>query len=215
MPVLPLPGDSRLELRNLPLLQRNPSGSLLPETDVDPGFRLQLRGYLRVAFPACDSQLEERIIHPRFDLRREHSGRCPPGFPGNSAPIADQDLLSHSREFPAAGCPYRASPDDDNIISRCHLGVTNLSETFDVGVAVRPTLEENSMIRNTLGFAALAVVAMVVLKFVFGLFGFVLGILGSLLWLAFLGFLIYMALRVLSPRTADRVKETISGRPAI
>jgi len=37
----------------------------------------------------------------------------------------------------------------------------------------------------------------------------------ALLWFAFVGFLIYMALRVLSPSTADRVKEMISGKPAL
>jgi len=36
----------------------------------------------------------------------------------------------------------------------------------------------------------------------------------TILWLAFLGFVVYMALRLISPRTADRIREMIKGRPA-
>ena len=71
------------------------------------------------------------------------------------------------------------------------------------------------MIRNMLGFAALAVVAMIAIKFFFGIFGIIISLIGALLWFAFVGFLIYLALRVLSPSTADRVKEMISGKPAV
>jgi predicted lipid-binding transport protein (Tim44 family) len=66
-----------------------------------------------------------------------------------------------------------------------------------------------------LGFAALAVVAMIAIKFFFGIFGIIISLIGALLWFAFVGFLIYLALRVLSPSTADRVKEMISGKPAV
>lgn len=68
------------------------------------------------------------------------------------------------------------------------------------------------MFRNLFGFALLAVVAWFGLHLLFGLFGIALGLLGKLLWLAFLGFLVYLVLRVFAPRTADRVKETISGK---
>ena len=71
------------------------------------------------------------------------------------------------------------------------------------------------MIRNMLGFAALAVVAMIAIKFIFSIFGIIVSLFMALLWFAFVGFLIYMALRVLSPSTADRVKEMISGKPAV
>jgi hypothetical protein len=71
------------------------------------------------------------------------------------------------------------------------------------------------MIRNMLGFAALAVVAMIAIKFIFSIFGIIVSLFMALLWFAFVGFLIYMALRVLSPSTADRVKEMISGKPAL
>jgi len=71
------------------------------------------------------------------------------------------------------------------------------------------------MIRNMLGFAALAVVAMIAIKFIFSIFGIIVSLFMALLWFAFVGFLIYMLLRVVSPSTADRVKEMISGKPAL
>ena len=71
------------------------------------------------------------------------------------------------------------------------------------------------MLRNMFGFAALAVVAMIAIKFFFGIFGIIISLLGALLWFAFVGFLIYLALRVLSPSTADRVKEMNSGKPVV
>jgi hypothetical protein len=67
------------------------------------------------------------------------------------------------------------------------------------------------MLRNLLGFAVLAIVAMFLLKLVFGLFGLVLGLVGAVLWLAFLGFVIYLVLKVFAPETAARVRETIAG----
>ncbi len=70
------------------------------------------------------------------------------------------------------------------------------------------------MVRSLFGFALLAVVAWFALQLFFGLFGIFVGVLGKLLWLAFLGFLIYLVLRVFAPGTADRVKDTITGRPS-
>ena len=71
------------------------------------------------------------------------------------------------------------------------------------------------MIRNVVGFAGVAVVAMIALKLLGGLFGFAISIFMMLLWLAFWGFIIYLVLRVLSPSTADRVRDTIRGnKPA-
>ncbi|MGH7519835.1 MAG: hypothetical protein ACREMI_01010 [Gemmatimonadales bacterium] len=70
------------------------------------------------------------------------------------------------------------------------------------------------MFRSILGFALLAVVAWFALKLVFGMLGFVIGIAGMVLWLAFIGFVVYVALRLLSPRTADRIRDMIKGRPA-
>jgi hypothetical protein len=67
------------------------------------------------------------------------------------------------------------------------------------------------MLRNLFGFAVFAVVAMFLLKVVFGLFGLVIGLLAAVLWFALIGFIIYMVLKVLSPGTAERVREMIAG----
>jgi hypothetical protein len=67
------------------------------------------------------------------------------------------------------------------------------------------------MLRNLFGFAVFAVVAMFLLKVVFGLFGLVIGLLAAVLWFALIGFVIYMVLKVLSPGTAERVREMIAG----
>jgi hypothetical protein len=70
------------------------------------------------------------------------------------------------------------------------------------------------MFRSILGFAVLAVVAWLALKLIFGMLGFVIGFAMTLLWLAAIGFIFYLVLRVISPRTADRVRDMIKGRPA-
>jgi hypothetical protein len=67
------------------------------------------------------------------------------------------------------------------------------------------------MIRNLVGFAIFAVLAIFLLKVVFALFGLALGLLGAVLWFAFLGFVIYLILKVLAPETAARVREMIAG----
>jgi hypothetical protein len=67
------------------------------------------------------------------------------------------------------------------------------------------------MLRNLLGFAIFAVLAIFLLKVVFGLFGLVLGLLGAVLWFAVLGFVIYMILKLFAPETAARVREMIAG----
>ncbi len=68
------------------------------------------------------------------------------------------------------------------------------------------------MFRSLIGFAVFAVLAMFAIKFVFGLIGFAIGIFGSLLYLAAVGFIIYLILRLVSPGTADRVRDTIRGK---
>jgi len=70
------------------------------------------------------------------------------------------------------------------------------------------------MFRNILGFAIFAVVALVAIKLLFGVLGIVMGLAMTLLVWAGFGFLAYLGLRVLSPRTADRVRDLIKGRPA-
>jgi hypothetical protein len=70
------------------------------------------------------------------------------------------------------------------------------------------------MLRSILGFAVFAVVAWIGLKIVLGLLGGLVGIAMTVLWLAAIGFLFYLGLRILSPRTADRIREMIKGRAA-
>ena len=70
------------------------------------------------------------------------------------------------------------------------------------------------MFRSILGYAVFALVALVAIKLVFGVLGIAIGLAMTLLvWAAF-GFLAYLALRVISPRTADRVRDLIKGRSA-
>ena len=68
------------------------------------------------------------------------------------------------------------------------------------------------MFRSILGFAILAIVAWLVLKIFFGLLGTLVGLAMMVLWLAAIGFLCYLVLRVLSPSTADKVRDMIKGR---
>jgi len=70
------------------------------------------------------------------------------------------------------------------------------------------------MFRSILGFAVLAVVAWLGLKLMFGILGSLFGLAMTVLWLAAIGFLFYLALRLISPSTADKVRDMIKGRPA-
>ena len=70
------------------------------------------------------------------------------------------------------------------------------------------------MIRNLLGFAIFAVIAIFLLKVFFGLFGLLLGLLSTVFFFACIGFLFYLVLKVIAPETAARVRETIAGRAA-
>ena len=70
------------------------------------------------------------------------------------------------------------------------------------------------MFRSILGFALLAVVAWVALNLILGLFWFVIGLAMKLVWLAAIGFLFYLALRLISPSTADKLRDAIKGRPS-
>jgi uncharacterized membrane protein len=70
------------------------------------------------------------------------------------------------------------------------------------------------MLKSVLGFALFAVVAWIGLKIVFGLLGGLFGLAMTVLYLAALGFLFYLAIRILSPSTADRIRDMIRGRRA-
>jgi hypothetical protein len=69
------------------------------------------------------------------------------------------------------------------------------------------------MIRNILGFAVMALVAIVVFKVALALLGVVLGLTVSVLALATMGYLFYLVLCFVSPKTAARVQEVIKGSP--
>jgi uncharacterized membrane protein required for colicin V production len=73
---------------------------------------------------------------------------------------------------------------------------------------------EGVMLRKILGFALLAFVALVVLKIALGLLGVLFGLAISVLVFACLGYGLYLILRVVSPATAAKARETIRGRPA-
>jgi threonine/homoserine/homoserine lactone efflux protein len=67
------------------------------------------------------------------------------------------------------------------------------------------------MFRSIIGFAIFAVVALVALKLIFAVLGIAISLAMMLLvWAAF-GFLIYIGLRIVSPSTADRLREMIRG----
>jgi hypothetical protein len=68
------------------------------------------------------------------------------------------------------------------------------------------------MFRSIIGFAIFAVVVWLGLKLVFGLFGWVFGLAMWVLWIAAIGFFLYLVLRLVSPRTADRVRDAIKGK---
>jgi len=70
------------------------------------------------------------------------------------------------------------------------------------------------MFRSIVGFAIVAVLAWLGLKIVFGILGGLMGLAMTILWLAALGFLFYLVLRVVSPSTADKIRDMIKGRPA-
>jgi len=70
------------------------------------------------------------------------------------------------------------------------------------------------MLRSVLGFALFAVLAWLGLKLVFSVLGGLIGLAMTVLWLAALGFIFYLVLRVISPSTADKIREMIKGRPA-
>ena len=71
------------------------------------------------------------------------------------------------------------------------------------------------MLRKVLGFAVLAVVAWIVLRLALGLLGVALHLVWTVLMLALVGLVIYWVIKLISPGTARRVKDMISGdRPA-
>ena len=67
------------------------------------------------------------------------------------------------------------------------------------------------MIRNIGGFAVFAFLAVLGFKLVFSVFGGLLGLVVSVLWWAFIGFVIYTIIKMFSPSTATKIRDTIRG----
>jgi hypothetical protein len=70
------------------------------------------------------------------------------------------------------------------------------------------------MLRTILGYAVLAIIGFFAIKLLLGLLGFAAGLLINLLWLAAIGFVIYLAVKLISPGTAQKVRDAIKGRRA-
>lgn len=67
------------------------------------------------------------------------------------------------------------------------------------------------MIRKILGFAVVAIVALLVLKIALGLLGVLIGLAVSILVLAAMGYAFYTVLSIVSPSTAERIRQAIRG----
>jgi hypothetical protein len=70
------------------------------------------------------------------------------------------------------------------------------------------------MFRSIFGFAVFAVVAWLALKLILGILGGLVGLAMTVLMFAAVGFVFYLVLRMLSPATADKLRDMIRGRPA-
>jgi len=67
------------------------------------------------------------------------------------------------------------------------------------------------MLRKVLGFAVLAVVAYFVLRLALWVVRITLGLAWTVLMLALVGLVVYWVIKLISPSTARRVKDVISG----
>ncbi len=68
------------------------------------------------------------------------------------------------------------------------------------------------MVRGIAGFAGFFVLFLFGMKVIGFLIGGLIGLVLKLVWFAFLGWMIYTIIRVLSPSTADRIRETVRGK---
>jgi membrane protein implicated in regulation of membrane protease activity len=78
--------------------------------------------------------------------------------------------------------------------------------------------ENTPMLRTIFSIGLFAVLGLIALRFIFGIFGAVMGLFMMLLFLAIkiaiVGLLIYFVIRIVSPDTAQRLRERWSGRAA-
>ncbi|TFG52640.1 MAG: hypothetical protein E4H37_05405 [Gemmatimonadales bacterium] len=68
------------------------------------------------------------------------------------------------------------------------------------------------MLRNLVGYAVFAVVALFLVKVAFGLLGIVWSLFWTVVVFAAIGFVFYFILRLISPRSADKVDDMIKGK---
>ena len=68
------------------------------------------------------------------------------------------------------------------------------------------------MLRNLVGYAVFAVVALFLVKLAFGLLGIVWSLFWAVVVFAAIGFVFYLILRLISPRSADKVEDMIKGK---
>ena len=68
------------------------------------------------------------------------------------------------------------------------------------------------MFRNLVGYAVFAVVALFLVKIAFGLLGVVWSLFWTVVVFAAIGFVFYLILRLISPRSADKVEDMIKGK---
>ncbi len=67
------------------------------------------------------------------------------------------------------------------------------------------------MVRAVVGYSVLAVVGIVVFRLMLGLLGLAFQLTWAVLWLAALGFIFYLIIKIISPSTAKKVRDTIKG----
>jgi hypothetical protein len=70
------------------------------------------------------------------------------------------------------------------------------------------------MVRGVVGFAGFFLLFVFGMKLIGLVLGGLLGLVLKLVWFAFLGWMIFIVIRMLSPATADRIRDTIRGRPS-
>jgi hypothetical protein len=215
MPLFALPCDARLERGDISFFRRESGDSLLPEMNIDAGVFPEFSGERGIPLPARDTQAEEGIIFPGLNLRRQHAGGGLPRGPVVAASLQQQNLAPGTSQFTGARGPYRPAPDNDKFCNGIQLGFLRnfLKRQGVYGAALSP-LEENSM-RSLIGFAILAVVGIFLLKFLFSILGWAVSIFVQLLVWAAMGFVLYLIIKVLSPSTAGKIREVVTGKPAM
>jgi hypothetical protein len=70
------------------------------------------------------------------------------------------------------------------------------------------------MVRNVMGFAIFAFVAMIGFRVLMGLFGWLIGAVLTVLVWALIGFVIYTLMKIFAPGLASKVRDTIRGDSA-